>query len=125
MNTTRMRNKLVVSALGAAAAAAGAPALLFLSGGTAQAAIYHSYDNDLFGPVVTISDTANATGLETCHYHSNLAGSPGEFPFDADVQLDGRTPSQLQILGIQTGANWYVTINCPKTGTSVAFTQQF
>jgi hypothetical protein len=119
MNTNHnLKKKLVTSALGAAAAAVAAPAVLFAGAGIAQAQNPlppPAYTNDLFGPVAWIFDPYNGPGqVEWCTYHSNLSGQPGVLPFDAPVSVDGNTvASQLQIPGIQTGTQWDVTVTCP------------
>jgi len=126
MNTTHNRKKnLTTAGLGVAAAIVVAPAVLFAGAGTAQAAPLVNYSNDLIGTVAHVSDPANPPGaIEFCNYHSNVAGQPFAFPFDSPVQLDGPTPSDLQIPGIQTGTTWAVTVSCPVGGTHF-FQQKF
>ena len=116
---------LTRAGVGLAAAVLVAPVVLFAGAGTAQAAPFISYTNDLIGTIAHVSDPSNPPGaIEFCNYHSNVAGQPFAFPFDSPVQLDGPTPSDLQIPGIQTGTTWAVRVSCPVGGTQV-FTQKF
>jgi hypothetical protein len=103
----------------AAAIAVAAPVVLFAGAGTAQAAQPSvSYTNNAFGTVAHVSDPANPPGaIEICNYSSHVAGNPFLFPFFSPVQVSGTTPSDLQILGIQTGTTYSVTISCPVGGT--------
>jgi hypothetical protein len=119
MNTTHnLKKKLVVSAIGAGAAVA-APAVLFLGAGSAQANPNVWYDNNLFGTVANIADPVNPAGAtELCEYHSNGIAPTPPIPFDAPVELDGATPSQIQIPGIQTGSHWFVRVSCNVGGTT-------
>ena len=119
MNSTLNRAKNHTTAgLGVAAAVVLAPAVLFASAGTAQAAPFVNYTNDIIGTIAHVSDPSNPPGaIELCNYHSNVAGQPFAFPFDSPVQLDGPTPSDLQIPGIQTGTTWAVRVSCPVGGT--------
>lgn len=126
MNTAHTRKKKLTSAgIGVAAAVVVTPVVLFAGAGTAQAAPFVSYTNDLIGTIAHVADPSNPPGaIEFCNYHSNVAGQPFAFPFDAPVQLDGPTPSDLQIPGIQTGTTWAVRVSCPVGGTQF-FTQKF
>jgi|KBSSwiStaDraftv2_1062776.scaffolds.fasta_scaffold05549_7 hypothetical protein len=111
---------------GAVAIAAGAAAALFGATGTASAAVLTSYTNNGVGTVVTVTDTANPDGaVEICSYRSHVAGHPFLLPYFATVTLTGKTPSNLQIFGIQTGTQYQVNIFCPNSGTSKVFTQNF
>jgi hypothetical protein len=122
MNTNL--KKLATS--GAAAVAVAVPAALFVGAGTAQAALPAvSYTNDGIGTVAHVSDPNNPPGaIEFCNYSSHVAGNPFLFPFFSPVQLSGKTASDLQILGIQTGTLYDVTVSCPVGGT-VTFQQNY
>ena len=105
---------------GAAAVAVVVPAALFAGAGTAQAAQPAvSYTNNTIGTIAHISDPSNPPGaIELCNYSSHVAGNPFLFPFFSPVQLSGNTASDLQILGIQTGTRYDVTVSCPVGGTT-------
>jgi hypothetical protein len=104
---------------GAAAIAVAAPVALFVGAGMAQAAQPSvSYTNDAIGTVAHVADPSNPPGaIEICNYSSHVAGNPFLFPFFSPVQLSGTTASDLQILGIQTGTKYDVTVSCPVGGT--------
>ena len=112
--------------IGASAIAAGAVAALFGATGSAQAAVLTNYANNGLGTVVTVTDTANPAGqVEVCTYSSHAQGNPFLLPYFATVTLTGKTPSQLQIFGLQTGTKYQVTIFCPNSGTTKRFSQVF
>ena len=101
----------------AAAAAVTAPAALFAGVGTAQAAAPPTvtFTTNAFGIVAHITDPGNPAGaIEFCNYSSHVSGNP----FFSPVQLSGNTTSDLQILGIQTGTKYDVTVSCPVGGTT-------
>ena len=105
----------------AAAAAVTAPAALFAGVGTAQAAAPPTvtFTTNAFGIVAHITDPGNPAGaIEFCNYSSHVSGNPFLFPFFSPVQLSGNTTSDLQILGIQTGTKYDVTVSCPVGGTT-------
>jgi hypothetical protein len=111
---------------GAAAIAAGTAAALFGAAGTADAALLTSYTNNGLGTVVQVTDTANPDGaVETCTYSSHAQGNPFLLPYFSAVTLTGKTPSNLQIFGIQTGTKYTVDIFCPNSGTNKHFSQTF
>jgi hypothetical protein len=59
---------------------------LFAGAGTVRAAPFVSYMNDLIGTIAHKGDPSNPPGaIEFCNYHSNVAGQPFAFPFDAPV----------------------------------------
>jgi len=111
-----MNSKKLATIAGAAVAVA-APAALVFGAGTAQATAV-SYSNNAIGTVAHVSDAANPAGaIEVCTYSSHVHNNPFLFPFFSTVELSGPTPSDLQILGIQTGTTYDVTVNCPVGGT--------
>jgi hypothetical protein len=113
MNTIHNRKKLVISALGATAAAVAAPAVLFAGAGTAEASPQlDPYSNNGFGTIAHIYDPANQ-GSETCYYSSFDPNQPAFFPYGpTPVQLDSNSRADLPILGIPTNTNWLVTVDC-------------
>jgi hypothetical protein len=130
MNTTHNRKKTIAATLGAAAAAVATPLMLFAGAGTAHADVCSpslcvTYNNDAFGTVAHIRRPALAAGTGlNCNYHSNVSGQQLAFPFDAPVHLDGPTPTDLFIPGIELGTKWWVSVTCDD-GSSVSGPQNF
>ena len=125
MNAIHTLNaKLVVSAVGVATAAV-APTLLFFGAGTAEALnpagngrLTVTYSTDAFGLVANIRDSWNPDGVtETCSYQSVGTGLTPPIPFYGETQVNGPwNGGPVVIPGIQTGATWNVSVNCPNGG---------
>jgi hypothetical protein len=106
------RKKSVTAALGAAAAALVAPAMLFLGAGTAQAATVVTPESNALGVTVSIlSDTQ----WGWCSYTAEpLAwGAVKPLPvYGVPFHMEKNLNHQLWFPGIQTGTKWDVTVKC-------------
>jgi hypothetical protein len=111
MNTIN-RKKSVTAALGAAAAALAAPAMLFLGAGTAQSATLVTPESHALGVTVSIlSDTQ----WGWCSYTAEpMAWGPVKpLPvYGVPFHMEPNVNHQLWFPGIQTGTKWDVTVKC-------------
>jgi hypothetical protein len=125
MNTTHNRKKTIAAALGAAAVAVAAPALLSSGAGTAQALSPHSngpvtvtYDTGPGGLVANIQDTLNGAGTEFCTYQSVGTGLQGPIPFNGGAFVTGNQNSGAVLIpGIPLFEPWRVSVSCPAGGS--------
>jgi hypothetical protein len=121
MSTTNNRTQLIASALGAAVAGAAAPALLFLSAGTAQAHAGVSATSDALGVTIEI----RSAGVEAekswgaCLYTAipDYSTTPaGELPplpvYNVPFELTKGGLHHLWFPGFQTGTMWDVFVTC-------------
>jgi hypothetical protein len=120
MKITHIRTKAVTAALGAAAAAAMAPAFLFGSAGTAQAQTSVVPFTDALGVSVHIVSTGGAPSSGWCTYTAVPVPGTTPVPFLPPLPVYG-LPFVLQengihklwFPGIQTGTKWDVSVQCP------------
>ncbi len=118
MSTKQNRTKSVMSAIGAAAVAAVAPAMLFFGAGSAQAASTINTASDAAGVTVTI----NSTGSEgLCFYSAEpWFGWQTVKPlpvYKVPFYLQANQSHNLWFPGIQTGTTWKAKVECPIGGT--------
>jgi hypothetical protein len=128
MNAIHNLKKLRISALGAAAVAVAAPALVFVGAGTAQALtpasngpVRITYDTGPAGLVANIRDVANnnpGDPTEFCTYDSVGTGLQGPIPFNGGAFVTGAVNSGAVLIpGIPLNEPWQVTVSCPKGGS--------
>jgi hypothetical protein len=114
MNTIQ-RKKSVTAALGAAIAAAAAPAILFAGAGSAQAAVDVHPTSDALGVTVNIQSNGE---YGWCRYTA-LHGikPPGVVPpppvLKVPFHLQQGGSHNLWFPSYQTGTTWNVTVECP------------
>lgn len=124
MSTTPNRKRFAKAVAGLAVAI-GAPVLLFVGAGTAQAYPQVSTTNTgYYGVNVTIGDDGN--GFERggdCTYTAvPVAGStdPGNLPplpiYSVPFRMNVGGSQTLWFPGTSTGTDWNVTINCTEGG---------
>ena len=121
MNTTQPRKKSVIAAVGAAVAAAAAPAVLFAGAGTAQAETQVVPFSDALGVSVHVVSVGPLPSSGVCTYTATPAiVPPGVLPplpvYDVPFYLQQNTIHKLWFPGIQTGTTWDVDVNCPFGG---------
>lgn len=107
-----INKKSVTAALGATAAAAAVPALLFLGAGTAQAETYVQTRTDALGVTVLIVSEGLAPSSGWCTYTAIPSG-PGVPAYGVPFYLQENGIHNLWFPGVQTGTTWAVTVDCP------------
>jgi hypothetical protein len=117
MSITKNRKKLVTAALGAAAAAVSAPAMLFAGAGTAQAFTWVSTNTDALGVTVHVFSFGGPASSGTCFYTAVPANVPAgvlqPLPvYGLPFQLQENGTHDIWFPGIQTGTTWDVTVDC-------------
>jgi hypothetical protein len=116
MSTTHNRKKSVIAALGAAVAAAAAPAILFAGAGTAQAATTVNTASDALGVSVTVHSTGSHGW---CLYSAwpifTPVGKPKPLPVYG-VPFHLQQDHNLWFPGIQTGSLWQIKVQCDNGG---------
>jgi hypothetical protein len=117
MKTTNSRKKMVAAALGAAAAAVTAPALLFASAGTAQAGTWVTTNTDVLGVTVHVKSFGVPASSGTCFYTAVPSAVPaGVIPplpvYGMPFQLQENGTHDIWFPGLQTGTTWDVTVHC-------------
>jgi hypothetical protein len=122
MNTTNNRKKSITAALGTAAAALAAPAMLFLGTGTAQASTLVTPESNALGVTVSIlSDTQ----WGWCSYTA-VPNKPGPLPvYGLPFHMEKNVNHQMWFPGIQTGATWKVTVNCDNDGAGATSEDEY
>jgi hypothetical protein len=151
MNAANYQKKMVSSAMGAALAAAAAPALLIFGTATAHAQdpMTVTYDGDLLGIGLTVNVTDNnasfVKGPRRCSY--TATPEPGQltahllhtYNYDFALQPLSTTSwkvssTELGIPALATGTKWAVTVSCtggydkanlPLGPSSTSFEQKF
>jgi len=126
MNTTRSRKKLITSALGAAAAAAAVPTMLFVGAGTALAGppgVSVNTAPDALGVDVTITAASffATSDYGWCTYQAFPVGTALLPTPPTPFRLEAGTPNNPQSAtlffpGIETGTRWQVAVDCPAQG---------
>ncbi|HXO54506.1 MAG TPA: hypothetical protein VN888_26565, partial [Mycobacterium sp.] len=116
MKITKNR-KMVTAAIGAAATAVTAPALLFAGAGTAQALTWVSTNTDALGVTVHVSSFGGPASSGTCNYTAVPANvPPGVLPplpvYGLPFLLEANGTHDIWFPGIQTGTTWDVTVHC-------------
>jgi hypothetical protein len=109
---TNTRKKSVLAAVGAAAAAAAIPAILFAGAGTAQAETFVSPISDAFGVTVFVGSNAWDPSSGWCTYTA-VPNGPGVPVYGLPFYLQEGATHKLWFPGIQTGTTWNVTVDCP------------
>jgi hypothetical protein len=114
MSITKIRKKMVTAALGAAAAAVAAPALLFASSATAQALTSVNTTRDALGVTVHIQSTGSHGW---CTYTAvpifTPAGHLKPLPvYGVPFYLQANQDHDLWFPGIQTGSLWQIDLKC-------------
>jgi hypothetical protein len=121
MSIITNQKKTLTSALGAAAAAVVAPALLLSGAGTAQAATTVNTASDAVGVTVTINSDGVQHGW--CTYTATPAFTPGSVKplpvYNVPFFLQPGQSHNLWFPGIQTGTTWKATVSCEHGGTQV------
>ncbi len=114
----------ILAKLGAIAAAAVAPATLFLGAGTAQAAQgpwVSAFANSAPGGVdIHIFSNGNPQPGGLCSYTSIVQGTQWGKPlpaFNVPFHLQEGGEARLWFLSYPTGSTWDIWVNCPNTGT--------
>jgi hypothetical protein len=117
MNTKRNRKKSVIAGLGAAVAAAAAPAMVFLGAGPAHAASTLNTTSDALGVTVEIQSTGSE-GL--CFYSAEpWFGWQTVKPlpvYKVPFYLQANETHKLWFPGVQTGTTWKAKVECPVGG---------
>jgi hypothetical protein len=117
MSTNDNRKKSAITALGAAAVAVAAPALLFAGAGTAQAASTLDTASDPVGVTVAVHSTGSE-GL--CFYSAEpWFGWQTVKPmpvYKVPFYLQANQTHNLWFPGIQTGTTWKAKVECPVGG---------
>lgn len=118
MTNTTNRKKSITAAIGAAAAAIVAPAMLFAGTGTASAATTLNTASDAAGVTVKIQSTGSE-GL--CFYSAEpWFGWTTVKPlpvYKVPFYLQANQTHNLWFPGIQTGTTWKAKVECPVGGT--------
>lgn len=112
MNTTHNRKiKLVTTALGAALAAAAAPAMLFVGAGTAHAGGEVWNQADYLGTTVFVKSDGKTHG--NCTYTAWPKFGPGIPPGPRNFVLTKNgVPAQLWFPGVKLNTTWDVKVAC-------------
>ena len=121
MNTIHPRKKSVTAVLGAAIAAAAAPAVLFTGAGAAQAETQVVPFSDALGVSVHVVSVGPSPSSGWCSYTATPAiVPPGVLPplpvYNVPFYLQENAIHKLWFPGIQTGTTWDVDVNCPFGG---------
>lgn len=114
MSNIANRKKTITAALGAAAAAVAAPALLFVGAATAQAATTVGTTSDAFGVTVNVQSTGSHG---TCTYTAEPTFTPVDklkpLPvYGVPFHLQPGASHNLWFPGIQTGSLWKIEVKC-------------
>jgi hypothetical protein len=127
--STHNHKKAITTALGVAAAAVGAPAILFAGAGSAQAQSTVSTSTNAFGVTVHIKSwgaAANKSG-GACTYTAIPDPSttdPGYLPplpvYAVPFHMTPGGAHDMWFPGIQTGTDWTVTVNCTEGVNSLS-----
>lgn len=109
--------KSVTAALGAAAAAVAAPALLFVGAGTAHAnGGVVTNTADLFGTTVTVQTDGKTFG--NCTYSAVPIIGPGVPSGVRPFAIDPKFPvADLWFPGVKLNTTWDVTVSCDHGGS--------
>jgi hypothetical protein len=117
MNTIN-RKKSVTAALGAAAAALAAPAMLFLGAGTAQANTTVVPTSNALGVTLHITSDGSQHGVCTYSAWPTSWGAVKPLPvYGIPFVLQKNQSFDLWTPGIQTGSTWTAETTCEVGGT--------
>lgn len=114
-----VKNK-TAAALGVAAAAVAAPALLFAGAGTAHAGGWVSNTADYLGTTVTVMSDGVTYG--NCTYTAAPVKGFGLPPAPVDFYLPQFSSAQLWFPGAKLNTTWDVNVACDQGGSINATT---
>lgn len=116
MSIIKNRKKSVTAALGAAAAAVAAPAMLFLGAGTANATGHVTNEANLLGVNVTVHSSGVNPSWGMCTYRAAPISGFGIPPWPQTFYLPKNGSETLYFPGIKLNTSWKATVSCPNGG---------
>jgi hypothetical protein len=111
MSIIKNHKESITAALGAAAAAVAAPAMLFVGAGTAHADGVVWNNADYLGTTVFVASDGQTFGH--CTYNAFPVLGPGIPPGPRNFVLESNgPPAQLWFPGVKLNTTWNITVHC-------------
>lgn len=117
---TTINKKSITAALGATAAAAAVPAMMFLGAGTAHAGGSIWNNADYLGTTVFVHSDGSTFG--NCLYSAIPISGVGIPPVPRGFYLPAGATEKLWFPGVRLNTTWQVNVNCDNGGPISATT---
>jgi hypothetical protein len=114
MSIIKIHKGSVTAALGAAAAAVAAPAMLFVGAGTAHADGTVWNNSDYLGTTVSVQSDGKTFG--NCTYNAFPIAGPGISPGPRNFVLPKGGTERLWFPGVKLNTTWSVNVTCDNGG---------